>query len=375
MPPPLFQEILDYRRKGVSFIKFWEFILASTARQEAWKSYQSFGIIDLAMWKFLLDPSRKKFLLKWEQTYGEEGQEETSWQCVLRTSPSLLQQEALEILGSLQEKALGISPFLMELLQETQEETLRRKLILTLGRISLGTKESIRILLPLLHHGDPQARETTIQMISKQQIKEGIPALIQALQDEHFKVRYAARMALGKMGSKRSKETLPLLLEALKESQQSPLIRAELLLVLGILGNKASEAIPSLIETLQEKNEEIALNSLWTLSKMGAKAEEAVPIIVKTFQNENVPIRRNVVWALSKIGIHALSALLHFALQDPDLSLRLYAIEKIGTLGKKAQEGIPDLFLLLKDPHPDIQKETALALKHILDAKEKSSEP
>jgi len=99
------------------------------------------------------------------------------------------------------------------------------------------------------------------------------------------------------------------------------------------------------------------------------------PVALATFEQplaEPQPIKSFDAWseqeaatdALGRIGAAAVPALLQ-ALQNPDKSVRLKAIDVLARMGAGASDAVPQLIGLLDDPDPAIRKAAARTLGHI----------
>jgi HEAT repeat protein len=81
---------------------------------------------------------------------------------------------------------------------------------------------------------------------------------------------------------------------------------------LGNIGSKAKDAVPALIELLNDKDPAACFESEEALLKIGAKA---VPSLIEVFKNKNICVRAADI--LGKIGIEAVPALIE-ALKSQD---------------------------------------------------------
>ncbi len=98
---------------------------------------------------------------------------------------------------------------------------------------------------------------------------------------------------------------------------------------LGMFGESAAEAIPRLIQSLQDNYEPVRLNAAYAL---GAIGEPAVPRLIETLSTEDDVMRRMAAYGLAAVGAPAVPALSE-ALQHTEDTVRVeatYALAQIG---------------------------------------------
>src|SRR5438132_233559 len=107
---------------------------------------------------------------------------------------------------------------------------------------------------------------------------EATPALLDALHDKDAEVRMEAARALGRTGQKESK-VIAALAAALKDEDAA--VRLKAVASLFELNEQATAqrpvVLPSLIEALRDKNEEVQAGAAILIGKFGQDAREAVP--------------------------------------------------------------------------------------------------
>ncbi|NOZ29360.1 MAG: tetratricopeptide repeat protein, partial [Chloroflexi bacterium] len=118
------------------------------------------------------------------------------------------------------------------------------------------------------------------------------------------------------------------------------------------------EAIPALIQLLQDENEDVRRATAEALGKL--KAREAIPTLIQLLQDEAWPVRQAAAEALGKLEAReAIPALIQL-LQDEAGFVRRATAEALGKL--KAREAIPTLIQLLQDEDRDVRWAAAQAL-------------
>ncbi len=167
----------------------------------------------------------------------------------------------------------------------------------------------------------PQLVKIRLLGISKSE--QGIPGLIQLLQDPESLVRSSAANALGEIKSEQ-----------------------------GILG---------LIQLLQDPDSYVRMSAANALGEI--KSEQGIPGLIQLSQDPDSLVRMSAVNALVKIkseqGIPGLIQLL----QDPDSYVRMSAADALVKI--KLEQGIPGLIQLLQDPDSVVCRSAAHALGEI----------
>jgi hypothetical protein len=133
--------------------------------------------------------------------------------------------------------------------------------------------------------------EKYIKSIGPQSTHE-VPALIEALQykDHHFHER--AAYALGRLLPKApddAKRAIPVLIEMLSSPRYDDFDdRQAAMLVLRQFGPTAKDAVPSLIELLNAKDDIIRFQAIRTLGRIGPVAKDALPRLNALLQDPNL---------------------------------------------------------------------------------------
>lgn len=153
--------------------------------------------------------------------------------------------------------------------------------------------------------------------------KESLPALEQTLKSEQDSgIYYVAASALAAIGP----EAVPALTSALTAAvytKRGPIIRA-----LGELGSAAKQAVPMLMEVLQDPvlHDYLGVRSqaAESLGKIGPEAGAAVPALIEALKDENSTVRSAAAGALGEIGSDAwdVASALNDALNDDDQWVR-----------------------------------------------------
>lgn len=107
------------------------------------------------------------------------------------------------------------------------------------------------------------------------------------------------------------------------------------------LGPRAAEAVPDLVQKLEDENEEIALGAYSAVRKIGMAG---VPYLLRFMRDtqEKEKFRWYAAEALADLGPAALPHLLK-AMDDEDLAVRMMAVDSLPRVGIVAEQAIPKL--------------------------------
>ena len=137
-----------------------------------------------------------------------------------------------------------------------------------------------------------------------EEAKSAVPALITALQDEDEDVRLSAAIAIVKIGGN-PKDVIPVLVAAIKyEHVHGYLCGWHSESAHGALVEIGKDAVPVLIDALNDKYAGFKYGAVLALGEIGADAKDAVPELTKIFldRNEDIWIRDEAIKALKKIA-------------------------------------------------------------------------
>jgi HEAT repeat protein len=197
-----------------------------------------------------------------------------------------------------------------------------------------------------------------------------ITALVQQLRHPQADQRIDAAHQLGQMGVA-AQATVPDLIPLLQDV--NPNVRISASQAFQRMQESASATIPHLIPLLKDPNLDVRIWVPYALAEMGDLASDAVPELKRLSQDPNIDVRVGAARALTHIDRETRSTTLKSlvkAMQDKDPQVRQQAASSLHFMGRFAQEAVPQLQLLRRDPRPDVQAAAVAILATIaMDAK------
>jgi HEAT repeat protein len=170
-----------------------------------------------------------------------------------------------------------------------------------------------------------------------------------------------AIVALGQIGAE-CPEAVPFLIDSMNDA--SPVVRENTAMTLGILAPHSALALPALYNAARNDPYEGVRVRAWdAIIILRDVGDEAVDLIIENLNNGDQKIRGTAALALGELGDHpdALAALVN-ALQSDKRNLRISALDAIGNIGSDASDLIPALIELLQDDDWIVRQHAAWAL-------------
>jgi HEAT repeat protein len=336
---------------------------------------------------------------------------------------------ALEAIGP--EKSRLILPALVDTMREDPDDSVRAAAAGTLGRLAARPKADPEIfvtpanglLLALKKDKEKsnRVREAAVEALGKMTAVPGlsgdaVPALADILkndpeqdlrraaaealrrwgkasllalkdleaavarQDNDEATRTLAIRAIGAIGPPEALDTVKTLRTVLVDAKAPTDLRVAVVEVFGILQSQQDNLVEVLgqllvaADTPAPVRQELAV----TLGKYGAAAKPALPDLRKAAVAEpNKDVRCQVFYAFARIGkdlgadAEPVTMLLLAALKDPNLDVRLAAIQTLGalgpeTLGANLEEVRKRLMEQTKDSSQDVREAAQAALKKLV---------
>ncbi|WP_298867167.1 HEAT repeat domain-containing protein [uncultured Gimesia sp.] len=288
--------------------------------------------------------------------------------------------EALEKVKSRNATELAL-PRLIELLESNSEIADSR----ALSRVfyALGPAANSRLLEKIQPSENINIRVRAIYIlrtIGRSQIDDYefqriVHSLVQALDDENRDIRFSAAQAISHIDPSRAGETLPVLVELLKDLDTG--IRVEVIYLIGLFGNRAEGVLPELLIALKDPDSLVRGIAASTIVKIGNSDIKVINGLIEVLSDENPNCRSRAAYALGQFGpqakpaVPALLASLnmlqdveqevpHNSLQESTRrSLRRSLIDALGDIGHASPEVIQALITTLNDKRYSISRESA----------------
>lgn len=195
--------------------------------------------------------------------------------------------------------------------------------------------------------------------------KIGSPAvsvLVEALNDSDVNVRKNAAFALGSMGSD-GVEAVPTLLSTLKDSSSE--VRMNVAVALRNITPASpavqAQAIEELTAALQHEEATVRQGAAFGLGILGPVAHAAIPDLITTLKDSDEQVSLKAAIALKRMGQPAVAALTE-ALNHPDMQVRAKAAF---ALGKIKASIVPDMTAALQNTERQIRQTAAQSLEKL----------
>ena len=167
-------------------------------------------------------------------------------------------------------------------------------------------------------------------------------SLIERMGYEDKDVIYAAYDELIAMG----KDAVPILVEeGLKH--ENPGIRDASASTLGKIGPDAADAVPALIEALDDEYSQVQQTAIDAIGKIGVGADVAIPAIIEKLKIENWMLNQKVAKALTRLGDASVPFLIE-VLETGDQNAKSWAMRSLREMGPVAKDAVESLCNLLR---------------------------
>ncbi len=223
-----------------------------------------------------------------------------------------------------------------ELVRALDDENtdVRLSAIRTLTAMGPDAKPATLSLIHALEDENAEIRDSAVKALAviDAEVSVAVPHLKYCLKDERPYVRRAAADALGAIGPE-SKAVVPDLVQILTDEDK--LARHSAIAALAEIGRNAMVALPALNEAMKSEDSLIRVFAARAIFRLG-KTDDALPVLVEGLQDEDLDVRRSAVETLAEIGPDAGSAVsaLSEAMKREDSLIRVLAARAIFRLGK-----------------------------------------
>jgi lysophospholipase L1-like esterase len=210
---------------------------------------------------------------------------------------------------------------------------------------------------------DPRRRRVAARELGASDDRAALPALFAALADPSEAVRWAAALALHRLGP--GPEDVARLEAALHS--EDPYVRSFAAYSLGSLGPAAAPALPALVEAYRREEREGRGAAVGALGVLGPVAAAALPDLVAGLKNPVNHRRWSAARAIGRLGAAATPAVpaLVGALEDASPHVRRHVAQALGRLGVEAFAAVPALQAAARDEDAAVRREAQTALRRI----------
>jgi len=271
----------------------------------------------------------------------------------LRDAEGRVQIAAAGALARIDPKNEKAQPVLTAALK-AKAAKVRREAALTLGELALNARIAVPALIDALPDDDPNIRWAVIEALGRfhGQARPAIPAVASLLKDKDADVRGAAADALAWIGHRSAN---PALIEALKDSL--PSVRWAAAIALARIGGPGAEAGAPILVLQMEKsiNWHNSYPIYRHLRSLGPGAKNVLPIVEKHFKKDG-----RIDGLLAAMGSKTVVPHYLKNLKSTANHVRYYAVLNLGLIGAEAEEAVPALTEMLKDPKLGFQAGWAL---------------
>jgi len=275
-----------------------------------------------------------------------------------------VRRSAVQILIRLGTLSAETTPALTKLLGD-KDEGLRRDAIAALKAIGPSAKDAAPAIAKLLKALDDRERRLAIEALGAigPAAKNTATDMVAALPSKDVETRVLTARSLGIIGNA-SPDVVKTLAGLLKDDYMS--VRAAAIRALALLGPAARAAVPE-INTFKGNNPN-SVAAVWgavALFKIGTDANVNLPIVVAALKNRAPSARIARLAAMDAADllgpdakgvmfelVDALTDRAPISQYDPT-TVRVRAVQALGTMGPAAKDHVGKLIALLKEPdHP-----------------------
>jgi HEAT repeat protein len=305
--------------------------------------------------------------------------------------------KAASVLGGLRLddiKSAGGDKTLVDALGAEKEVRVRAEILAAISKFPEVCAQAVDPLTAALKDPDPAVKVAAAEALAqaggqaKTAAKSAAPGLAPLLKDADKAVRRAAVYALGRIqpeGASAVAEAMAAMLAA----ETDPDMKRELIVALGLLGEKSEPVVKALAAALGDPDEEVRRRAARVLGAFGTAAGAVADELFKVATGDRVKdIRVDAVRAfgsaLGPAGVKGRLADLRPLLEpaaQPDFEVRQALVEEIGALGwehlgadlaatdpdrkKAARDTLVALRLRLADPQVKVRKAAEAAIRTI----------
>ena len=204
-------------------------------------------------------------------------------------------------------------------------------------------------------------------LLSGEEAPRVVPVLIEMLNDENVQVAIAATKILRRIGPD-ARAAAPALLRLLGDESNAALA-SRAASALGGIGSVTDAIVPALMGATISTIPDVRVSAVEALGDIGPDARAALPALIRTLREcEDEDLRDAVVRTLGSIGPatdEVIPALIEAA-KSTDEDVRNSAVDALGYIGPRAGEAVPTLTeMLRKSVDTDLRNSIQTAIEEI----------
>ncbi|MBA4064027.1 MAG: hypothetical protein C0501_10005 [Isosphaera sp.] len=282
-------------------------------------------------------------------------------------------------------KAAAWAKDLVDAMGAEKESRVRREVAKAIARFPDLARLAATHLAAALKDPEPATRAAAAEALALAGAdgKGAAGELAPLLADKDRAVRRAAVVALGRIspeGAATIAETMAGMLAAEKDD---PELRTELVVSLGLLGEKSGAVVDALAGLLADPDEAFRRRAARTLGTFGPAARPAADALLKLAATDKLKdIRIDAVRGFGSAVAPDLKArvkdLLDLLDKEPEFEVRMAVIDEVGALGYELHDDkatIKTLRTRLSDPHVKVREAALAAIRKIEKKPEPKKEP
>lgn len=276
--------------------------------------------------------------------------------------------EALEKVKSRSAEELAISR-LMELLESDSKAAYLSEL--SRAFYGFGSEANSRLIEKIQPSEKNNTRLRAIYILGRIGRSQSDPdefhrivhSLLEVLDDKNRDIRFYAAEAISRTDPSRADETLPVLVELLKDPHKG--IRIEVISLIGLFGNRAGGYLPEILPALKDSIAMVRVLTARTICEIGVSDKKAINSLVEMLSDENPSCQREAAASLGHFGTNAKTAVPALlkslkSLQDVEQDVtRSTMIDALGEIGHATPEVIQTLITTLNDKRYYLSRESA----------------
>lgn len=245
--------------------------------------------------------------------------------------------------------ASEVDDLVAKVLDTSKPNEERTEAVGELGDMAEEASAAVSKLIPMIH--DKALGIAVIEALGDigEASAPAVPEILKAMKIDGERAE-AGAYALGGIGPG-SKDGIPALVEAL----DNPKLAVAATWSLGMIGPESKSAVEKLCTLIQSPNSSVRKNAIFALGRIGPPAKSALPLLliyakIVPETNDDRALRDTAIEAVVHIGPDAQRGLPLFLqmIRDSDWMVRAKAVEGIGKLGHSGKDASPELIRMLK---------------------------